>query len=276
LKLVLVALLLAFSAQPRAHALGSLIFEDNFTGPLNRAVWDPFVTDNNANGWPWGMQNSQGVPSSAGSADYDVPSAVQCGRRGGGVALEETKGTNAKGFTRTGSVICSYPDSHFGNTRGFTFTDAYVEIRAKMPAGLSDGEWPAIWFLAAPGSKGGEIDLFEGGFTKAGVETSHIMAVTLHHPFGTSRQRLYDTGGDLSAGYHTYALAYKSGEYIKCYFDGKPAASWTENVPTGRYFIILDNWIAASNTNGWHSQIDGSTPPSGDMIVKYVKAYALK
>jgi hypothetical protein len=38
------------------------------------------------------------------------------------------------------------------------------------------GAWPAIWFLAAPGGSGAEIDLHEGGFLYGAVDPDCIFA----------------------------------------------------------------------------------------------------
>jgi hypothetical protein len=281
--LALGVLLMICGPASKAQSHGSLIFEDTFSGPLNRTVWNQYITDNPANGQPWNIQNGLENPSSSEgrpngfAADYDLPSEIQSGVPDAGLVLGGKQGSAAAGYSWTGAVICSYPNAHYGNTTGFTFDDAYVEVRAKMPDDLQCGGWPAIWFLAAPGSSGKEIDLLEGGFTKGNVNLAHIMATTLqNYPIdGRISQVLTDTGVNLSGGYHTYALAYKSGKYIKCYFDGKLVASWTKNVWKGSYYIIINNSMASSGTKGWHSLMDSTTPRSTKMLVKYVRAYRL-
>ncbi len=153
-------------------ARGRVLFEDVFAGnSLSRKHWNPYICDNNSRGWPWLMQPSVAVPSSATvarnsrNAAYDLPSAI---RVDDGLTLRSYRGTRAAGYSWTGSVICSRPTSNnFGSgtvhTAGFTFADARVEVRAKMPD-LSGGQWPSIWFLPAWDDDGAEIDLFEGGF----------------------------------------------------------------------------------------------------------------
>ena len=64
------------------------------------------------------------------------------------------------------------------HTAGFTFADARVEVRAKMPD-MTSGQWPSIWFLPAKDSGDAEIDLFEGGFVADKVNPNHLMAVRL-------------------------------------------------------------------------------------------------
>ena len=81
--------------------------------------------------------------------------------------------------------------------------------------------WPGIWFLEG----GEEIDLQEGGYTEGQCSASaanRCMAVNYH---GVSNdQRFYDTGVDLSAGYHIYGMEYKPGVSSTMHFDGKQVA----------------------------------------------------
>ena len=166
---------------------GRVLFEDVFAGhSLSRKRWNPYICDNNSRGWPWNMQPSVAVPSSAigrengFKAEYDLPSAI---RVDDGLTLRAYRGTRAAGYSWTGSVICSRPTSNnFGSgtvhTAGFTFADARVEVRAKMPD-LTGGQWPAIWFLPAGDGNGAEIDLFEGGFLAKTINPNQLMAVKL-------------------------------------------------------------------------------------------------
>ena len=115
---------------------GRVLFEDVFAGnSLSRKHWNPYICDYNSHGWPWLMQPSVAVPSSAIAAKddlnaaYDLPSAI---RVDGGLTLRAYRGTRAAGYSWTGSVICSRPTSNnFGagtvHTSGFTFADARVE-----------------------------------------------------------------------------------------------------------------------------------------------------
>jgi hypothetical protein len=59
------------------------------------------------------------------------------------------------------------------------------------------------------------------------------------------------------------------------YLDDQLMCSYTENVPTGPYFIILNNSVASRQTNSWHSQVDASTASPNEMHVAYVKVYDL-
>jgi hypothetical protein len=260
----------------RAQSPGNLLFEDHFNGgTLNTVYWDPFVTDNSATGWPWNTEENQPPESSAidvpsgFNLDYDQPSSLSTGS---GLKLLAQAGTTASGYSWTGAVISSYPDDHFGSTHGFTFEDAYVEVRAKLPF-TGNGSWPAIWFLAGPGGNGAEIDLQEGGFLDGSIGPDRVFACNLHSPGNV--QHLIDTGEELSASYHTYAMAYRQGEFVKMFLDGKLMCAYTTNIPTGPYFIILNNSVASPQTASWHSQVNSGTLSPIEMLVQWVKVYSL-
>jgi beta-glucanase (GH16 family) len=226
------------------------------------------------------MQPSVAVPSSAigrvtgFKAEYDLPSAI---RVDDGLTLKVHRGTRAAGYSWTGSVICSRPTSNnFGagtvHTTGFTFKDARVEVRAKMPD-LTSGQWASIWFLPAPGGNGAEIDLFEGGYLSKTINPNQLMAVNLHS--SGNQQQLLDLRTDLSADYHTYSMEYRQGSSIEFFFDGLNVYTYTRNVPVGPYFIIVANGIASARTANWHTQVSNSTPAINLMRVSHVRVRAL-
>ena len=271
----------AWTAHDEDASRGRVLFEDVFAGhSLSRNHWNPYICDNNSNGWPWLTQPSVAVASSAIGrknglkAAYDLPSAI---RVDDGLTLTTYRGTRAAGYSWTGSVICSRPTSNdFGSgtvhTAGFTFTDARVEVRAKMPD-LTGGQWPAIWFLPAGANDGVEIDLFEGGFLSRTTNPNQLMAVYLQSD--GNQQQFLDCRTDLSADYHTYSMEYRQGSSIKVFFDDSNVYTYTRNVPIGPYFIILSNSIASAHTASWHTQVSNSTPAINLMQVSYVRVLAL-
>jgi hypothetical protein len=260
---------------------GRVLLNDVFAGhALNRNRWNPYICDNNSSGWPWHMQPSVAVPSSATGrmngyhAAYDLPSAVHVND---GLTLRAYRGTRAAGYTWTGSVVCSrHTSNNFGSgavhTPGFTFADARVEVRAKMPD-LTGGQWPAIWFLPARDGNGAEIDLFEGGFLAKTINPNQLMAVNLIN--SGNQQQFLDSQTDLSAGYHTYAMEYRQGSSIAFFLDGSNVYTYTRDVPVGPYFIILTNGIASPETAGWHTQVSDSTPAVNLMQVSHVRVLSL-
>lgn len=262
---------------------GRILLDDVFAGhSLSRHRWNPYICDGNSKGWPWLMQQSVAVPSSAIArknalnAAYDLPSAI---RVDDGLILGAYRGSRAAGYSWTGSVVCSRPTSNnFGSgtvhTAGFTFTDARVDVRAKMPD-LTGGQWPAIWFLPAWDGNGAEIDLFEGGFLAKSINPNQLMAINLFSSGGRQHQRLLDCQTDLSADYHTYSMEYRQGRSVSVFFDGSNVYTTTRNVPVGPYFIILSNSIASVHTAAWHTQVSSSTPAVNLMHVSYVRVSAL-
>jgi Glycosyl hydrolases family 16 len=276
-----VGLFAARDVHAEAGSHDSVLFDDDFTGPsLNRSRWNPYICDNNSKGWPWLIQPSVAVASSAIggknglNAAYALPSAIGVHD---GLTLNTYRGTTAAGYSWTGSVMCSRPTSNdFGSgtvhTAGFTFADARVEVRAKMPD-LTSGQWPAIWFLPAPGGKGAEIDLFEGGFLTDKISPNQVMAVDLINR--DNGQQFLDCHTDLSAGYHTYSMEYRQGRSIKLFFDDRNVYTYTRNVPAGPYFIVLSNSMASAHTASWHTQMGTSTPSINMMQVSSVRVLAL-
>jgi hypothetical protein len=274
-------LLTAWTANRENSPLSPVLFEDLFAGrSLNRNRWNPYICDNNSNGRPWLTQPGVAVASSAIGAEngrnatYDLPSAIGVDQ---GLTLRTYRGTRAIGYSWTGSVICSRPTSNdFGSgrvyTAGFTFADARVEVRAKMPD-LTGGQWPSIWFLPAPGGRGAEIDLFEGGYLADGISPSRLMAVKLFSR--GNKQRFVDCGTDLSAAYHTYAMEYRQARSIRFFFDGSAVCTYTRNVPTGPYFLILSNGIASARTAAWHTQVGDATPAANLMRVSSVRILSM-
>jgi len=271
----------AWTAHNEDASRGRVLFEDVFAGhSLSPNHWNPYVCDYNSHGRPWLMQPSVAVPSSAitvengRNAAYDLPSAI---RVDDGLTLSSYRGTEAAGYSWTGSVICSHPTSNnFGSgtvrTAGFTFADARVEIRAKMPD-LTSGQWPSIWFLPAWDDNGAEIDLFEGGFLTKTINPNQLMAVKLFS--SGNKQQFLDCGTDLSADYHTYSMEYRQGSSITMFFDGSNVCTYTHDVPVGPYFIILSNGIASAYTAGWHTQVSNSTPTINLMQVSSVRVLEL-
>lgn len=273
----------AFTAWTAYHenSGGRVLFEDVFAGnSLSQAHWNPYICDSNSRGLPWLMQPSVAVPSSAigaedgFKAEYDLPSAIGVDD---GLTLRAYRGTRAAGYSWTGSVICSLPTSNnFGSgtvhTAGFTFQDARVEVRAKMPD-LTGGQWASIWFLPAWDDDNAEIDLFEGGYLSETINPNQLMATNLHS--SGNQQQLLDLHTDLSADYHTYSLEYRQGSSIAIFFDGLNVYTFTRNVPVGPYFIILANGIASTRAHGWHTQVSDSTPAINPMQVASVRVLAL-
>lgn len=152
----------------------------------------------------------------------------------------------------------------------FTFQYGYMEMSAKFPPGK--GMWPAFWLLPADGTWPPEIDAMEwqGGTPTIDYATIHWgVERNGHHPSsGTS----YDTGFDLSAGFHTYGLDWQA-DSVTWYFDRKAIKKFTKvnDIPHKPMYILVDLAVG-----GWISFPDQTTHFPATMLVDYVRVWPTK
>ena len=258
-------------APPAGYSTGQLIFDDQFSGTsLNSAHWNNFMSGQG------GVWNPDGLPAGDSAAGththqtYFSPSQV----------------TVNDGLTLTMVPDTKYSSLGYGYRSGvvttggkFTLRSGYVQIKAKM-SDASLGGWPAIWFID-PNSGGGsqEIDLQEGGFTPASVglpsgsPENNIFVSTYHTPTGGHSDFSYVTPKPMNAGFNIYGMQYIPGRSIKTYFNGRLVGSWTQNISTTPYEIVIWNTQARVNTSGYHTT--GESPDPSDLRVAEVQAYAL-
>jgi beta-glucanase (GH16 family) len=259
-------------APPAGYSAGQLIFGDQFPGTsLNSAHWNAFMTGQGGPIW-----TSDGLPAGDSAA---------------GTHFHQTYFSPSQVTVNDGLTLTMVPDATYSSlgyryrsgvvTTGdkFTLRSGYVQIKAKMPD-ASLGGWPAIWFID-PNSGGGsqEIDLQEGGFTAmgAGLPSStpenNIFVSTYHTPSGSQSAFSYATPMPMNAGFNTYGMEYIPGRSIKTYFNGRLVGSWTQNISTTPYEIVIWNTQAAVNTSGYHTT--GESPDPSDLNVAEVQVYSL-
>jgi len=152
----------------------------------------------------------------------------------------------------------------------FTFQYGYMEMSAQFPPGK--GMWPAFWLLPADGSWPPEIDAMEwlGNTPTIDYATIHWgIERHGHHPSsGTS----YDTGEDLSAGFHTYGVDWQA-DYVTWYFDGQPIKKFTRvaDIPHKPMYIIVNLAVG-----GWIGPPDKTNHFPAVMQVDYVRVWPQK
>ena len=151
----------------------------------------------------------------------------------------------------------------------FAFQYGYMEMRAKFPPGA--GMWPAFWLIPADRSWPPEIDAMEwqGGTPKIDYATFHWTDSNgKHQSDGTA----YNTGIDLSAGYHTYGLDWQAN-YITWYLDGVPIKTFVNAavIPQKPMYIIVNLAVG-----GWISFPNKHTPFPAVMSVDYVRVWNQK
>jgi beta-glucanase (GH16 family) len=257
---------------PAGYSASQLAFDDQFPGTtLNSAHWNTFMTGQGDQAW-----NSDGLPagdSAAGTHSHQTyfsPSQVTVDDGLALTMVPDTKYSSLGYGYRSGVVT----------TGGkFTLRSGYVQIKAKM-SDASRGAWPAIWFID-PHSGGGsqEIDLQEGGFTATGAglpsrtPENNIFVSTYHTPSGSQSSFSYATRKPMNAGFNIYGIDYIPGRSIKTYFNGRLVGSWTQNISTTPYEIVIWNTQAADNTSGYHTT--GESPDPSVLSVAEVQVYAL-
>lgn len=257
-------------APPAGYSTGQLIFDDRFPGTsLNPAHWNAFMAGQGARVW-----NSDGLPAGDSAAGtflhqtYFSPAQVSVHD---GLTLTMVRDTrySSLGYGYRSGVVTTYGK--------FALRSGYVQIKAKMPD-ASAGGWPAIWFLDPGGGSGQEIDLQEGGFTAAGAglpdgtPENNIFMSTYHTPSGHRSGAAYATPEPMNAEFNIYGMEYIPGRSIKTYFNGRLVGSWTKDLSTTPYEIVIWNSQAAAKVSGFHTTGESANP--SDLSVAEVQVYA--
>ena len=258
---------------PAGYSANQLILDDQFPGTsLNSASWNPAMGGQGDPVW-----NSQGLPAGDSAA---------------GTQSHQTFFSPAQVTVNNGLILTMVPDTTYSSlgyryrsgvvtTDGkFTLRSGYVQIKAKM-SDASRGGWPAIWFIdpTSGSSSSQEIDLQEGGFTAksvglpSGTPENNIFVSTYHTPSGSQSDFAYVTRKPMNAGFNTYGMEYIPGRSIKTYFNGRLVGSWTKNISTTPYEVIIWNTQASANTSGFHTT--GNSPDPSELSVAEVQVYAL-
>jgi beta-glucanase (GH16 family) len=259
-------------APPKGYSARQLIFDDQFQGKLfNYDHWNTFMGGQGNPTW-----NAAGLPlgdSAAGTYFHQTYFSASQVNVDNGLTLSMTPDTRYSklGYTYRSGVV---------TTDGkFTLRSGYVQIKVKMPD-VSKGSWPAIWFIDPKGGSGSqEIDLQEGGFTAKSARLpirtpeNRIFSSTYHTPAGGQSSFSYVTPKPMNAGFNIYGMQYIPGRSIKTYFNGRLVGSWTKNISTTPYEIILWNTQASANAAGFHTT--GKSPNPSNLIVAEVQVYAL-
>jgi len=259
-------------APPAGYSASQLIFDDQFSGTsLNSAHWNTFMGGQGGQFW-----SADGLPAADSAA---------------GTFFHQTYFSPSQVTVNDGLTLTMVPDATYSSlgyryrsgvvttSHKFTLRSGYVQIKAKM-SDASGGGWPAIWFIdPSSGSGGQEIDLQEGGFIPATVglprdtPENNVFVSTYHTPSGSQSSFSYATPNPMNAGFSIYGMEYIPGRSIKTYFDGRLVGSWTQNVSTTPYEIVIWNAQASVKASGYHTT--GESPDPSRLDVAEVQAYAL-
>src|SRR5215469_12956057 len=259
-------------APPAGYSAGQLIFDDQFSGTsLNSAHWSTFMGGQGNAIW-----NSDGL----------APGDSAAGTQSHQTYFSPSQVTVNDGLTLTMVSDTRYSSLGYGYRSGvvttggkFTLRKGYVQIKARM-SDASRGGWPAIWFIDPSSGRGSqEIDLQEGGFIPSGVglpsgtPENNVFVSTYHTPSGSQSDFSYATRKPMNAGFNIYGMQYIPGQSIRTFFNGRLVGSWTQNISTTPYEIVIWNAQAAVNASGYHTAGESSSPST--VSVAEVQVYAL-
>jgi beta-glucanase (GH16 family) len=259
-------------APPAGYSAGQLLFDDQFSGTsLNSARWNTLMGGQGDPAW-----NAAGLPAGDSAA---------------GTYFHQTYFSPAQVSVSNGLTLTMVPDTRY-SSRGygyrsgvvttdgkFTLRSGYVQIKARM-SDASRGGWPAIWFINPDGGGGSqEIDLQEGGFTPKGAglpgrtPENNIFVSTYHTPSDRQSDFSHVTPEPMNAGFNVYGMEYIPGRSIKTYFNGRLVGSWTRDISTTPYEIVIWNAQASANASGFHTTGEPGDPSV--LSVAEVQVYAL-
>ncbi len=232
----------AVSPYGQNAALYTTTFTDEFTGDLNRAVWNDKI---------W-------YEAAPGTKNYTVEN--------GALKIWPARDASGKFFNRTIDT-----DGKYYQTYG------YFEVEAKLPVGK--GTWPAFWLFNHIDKRRPEIDVMEAyaggtppwGKVIDGVAHPTMYAVTIWKDATVQAGMFKVPTPDLSTGFHKYALKWEPNKQT-FYFDGKEVYSLNVTMPD-RMYLMLDLWYGSAS-----GQPDNSTPTgkANSYEVNYVRAWKFK
>ena len=259
--------------------IGELLWSEEFKGTKGSTV------DSNS----WTPRNCHRVPSMGGGAcfndevQYYSTDAVELDGTQEGSAVISTKRPSSSPplgacLTRT----CPFVSGRFDTHGKVSFQYGFIEARIKMPAG--SGNHPAFWMLGDNINQvgwptTGEIDITEIRGNDPTVTTAAINYSTIYAPNACCGNHKYtvaglNVGSDLSAGFHTYALAWLP-DSISFYVDNRLISTTTRQTLGGywsfndKFFIILNNAVNSVFSGSWEN-LQSST-----MTIDWVRSYQL-
>jgi beta-glucanase (GH16 family) len=228
-----------------------LVFRSDFSGSrLNPAVWDTC--------YPW-AENSVGC-TNYNNPEYEWYLPSQDHVTHGILELvaqqRQTEGRTASGAPATYSCRSGMADTY----PGFRFRYGYLQVVARLPK--STGLWSALWLGASNLKWPPEIDLIE----YFGRKTNSV--AVYFHPLGSIRLSAYPSVGDLSVGWHTFAVDWTPTE-LRWYIDGHEVLSTLQHVPHQSMYFLADLAYTSTNT----AVIESGSGCNGALSIKSVEVW---
>lgn len=240
-----------------------LVWSDEFDGP-DGSLPDPRKWEVVVNGKPANQE-----------LQYYTRRAVNVHRRAGQLVITALREhyQGADGITR------EYTSARL-ETKG-KFTQAYGRFEARIKVARGQGIWPAFWMLGddkpAAGWPGcGEIDVMEN----IGREPSTVYG-TLHGPGYSGGQGLSGSvkiNGALADKFHVFAVEWRPDRIDFLLDERRYATRKPADVPPGKRWVFDHPFYLLLNLavgGGWPGNPDATTKFPQQMVVDYVRVYAL-
>lgn len=262
--------------------IGELLWGDDFKGTQGSTI-DQKI---------WTARNCHRTPVSFGGGAcfdaevvYYAPSAIKLDGSADGAAVISTSRISGALPSDSGKCLtayCAFVSGRFDTHGKVSFQYGFIEARIKMPAG--SGNHPAFWMLGDNINQvgwpySGEMDITEIHSNEPTTTTSATHYSTVNSPNTCCGNHQYKVaalgvGADVSAGYHTYAVAWMPNS-ISYYVDNRlislttPANLGGVWVFNSKFFLILNNAVNAGFSGSWQN-LQSST-----MSIDWVRSYQI-
>lgn len=237
------------SDAPQAPLPGSwrLTFADDFSGPLDPAVW---ATLRGKGTGTYAAPYSTSLDGYAYDASYTTVEGGNLRLRGDPTPVTD------------GGITFPYRAGMASTANGYAFQYGIVEARMWVPAS-GDGLWPCFWLLPYPVDSAWPPELDIAEFTyDPGMVTGHGNV----HYLSNGRKR--DIPGfppyaeNVGGAWHTYGVRW-APDRLDFMLDGQVLYSYTgEGIPQQKMYIVLSTGMKR-----------GSDPGPGNVLVDYVRVW---
>ena len=260
--------------------IGNLLWGDDFKGAKDSAIDSKKWSARNCHRTPAGMGGGACFDS---EVVYYAPSAIKLDGSDDGAAVISTTRISGALPSDAGKCLtsyCGFVSGRFDTHGKVAFQYGFIEARIKMPAG--SGNHPAFWMLGDNINQvgwpySGEMDITEIHSNQPTTTTSATHYTTFNAPNVCCFNHQYKVaslgvGADVSAGYHTYGVAWMPNS-ISYYVDNRLISTTTpENlgglwVFNSKFFLILNNAVNQAFSGSWQN-LQSST-----MSIDWVRSY---
>jgi beta-glucanase (GH16 family) len=262
--------------------IGNLLWSDDFKGSKDSSINSKNWSARNCHRTPFGMGGGACFDS---EVVYYAPSAIKLdGSQDGAAVISTTRiaGPLPSDAGKCLSSYCAFVSGRFDTHGKVAFQYGFIEARIKMPVG--SGNHPAFWMLGDNINQvgwptTGEMDITEIHGNDPYTTTSATHYTTSYQPNTCCFNHSYKVaslgvGADVSAGYHTYAVAWLP-DSISYFVDNRLISTTTPQNLGGywsfndKFFLILNNAVNASFSGSWEN-LQSST-----MSIDWVRSYQL-